>query len=128
MDIKDIKILICDDSFTSRKKLRDFIETLGCVNLFDAENGEEAVNQYKAISPNIVFMDIVMPRMDGIEALKRILEYDSEAVVIMASSVGTQAHLKAAIQAGAKDFLQKPLNAEQISSFIETYCNEGGDE
>ncbi|SEP86889.1 two-component system, chemotaxis family, response regulator CheY [Lachnospiraceae bacterium RM5] len=125
MDIKDIKILICDDSILSRKKLRDYISSLGCENIYDAEDGEDAIAQYTNLNPDLVFMDIVMPRKDGIEALRAILEMDEEAFIVMASSVGTQSYLKDAIKAGAKDFLQKPLDSEQVKQLIDNFCKGG---
>lgn len=125
MNINELRILVCDDSILSRKKLKDCIINLGCAEVFEAADGEEAIAQYEAKKPDIIFMDIVMPKKDGIEALKGILEINSKAKVIMASSVGTQSYLKDAIKAGATDFLQKPLDPEQVKKLINTYC-EGG--
>lgn len=118
MDFKDIKILICDDSMFARKKLGMFIMSLGVENVFEAADGEDAVAKYKENNPDIVFMDIVMPKLTGIEALKQIKEYDKNAKVIMASSVGTQSHLKEAIVNGAYDFVQKPIDDAQIEKLI----------
>lgn len=126
MDIKDLKVLVCDDSILSRKKLKDCIISLGCTNVFEAADGEEAIAQYDANRPNITFMDIVMPKKDGIEALKGILEINPKATIIMASSVGTQSYLKDAIKAGASDFLQKPIDNAQVKKFIDSYCARGG--
>lgn len=118
MDFKDIKILICDDSMFARKKLGMFIMSLGVETVFEAADGEEAVAKYKENNPDIVFMDIVMPKLTGIEALKQIKEYDKDAKVIMASSVGTQSHLKEAIVNGAYDFVQKPIDDAQVEKLI----------
>ncbi len=126
MDIKDLKVLVCDDSILSRKKLKDCIISLGCANVLEAADGEEAIAQYDSNRPNIVFMDIVMPKKDGIEALKGILEIDPKATIIMASSVGTQSYLKDAIKAGASDFLQKPIDNKQVKKFIDSFCSKGG--
>ena len=125
MNISELKILVCDDSILARKKLKDYIISLGCTEVFEAADGEEAIAQYEVNKPDIIFMDIVMPKKDGIEALKGILEINPSAKVIMASSVGTQSYLKDAIKAGATDFLQKPLDPEQVKKLISTYC-EGG--
>lgn len=113
---KDVKILVGDDSILARKQLKDIITTRCDINplFFEASNGQEAVDLYKKESPDLVFLDIVMPVKDGNAAVREIMEYDSNAKVIIASSVGTQSQLKAAIEAGAKDFIQKPLNAEQV--------------
>ena len=126
MEIKDLKVLVCDDSILSRKKLKDCIISLGCAEVYEAADGEEAIAQYKAHTPDLVFMDIVMPKKDGIEALKGIFEINDKATVVMASSVGTQSYLKDAIKAGASDFLQKPIDSEQVKKLIDSYCSKGG--
>lgn len=120
MNINELKVLVSDDSILSRKKLKDCIMSFGCTEVYEAADGEEAIAQYEAHKPDIVFMDIVMPKKDGIEALKGILEIDSNAKVIMASSVGTQSYLKDAIKAGATDFLQKPIDPEQVKRLIDS--------
>ena len=83
-----------------------------------ASNGQDAIDLYKKESPELVFLDIVMPVKDGIAAITEIKAYDKDADIIVVSSVGTQTQLKAAIEAGANDFIQKPLNAEQIHHII----------
>lgn len=118
MDIKDIKILLCDDSMFARKKLGMFLTSIGVVNISEAADGEEAVVKYKENQPDLVFMDIVMPKLTGIDALKAIKEFDPAAKVVMASSVGTQSHLKQAIVLGAYDFVQKPIEDSQIEKII----------
>lgn len=123
MNINELKILVCDDSILSRKKLKNCLITLGCPDVFEASDGEEAVIQFEANKPDIVFMDIVMPKKNGIEALSEILAISPETTVIMASSVGTQSSLKDAIKVGAKDFLQKPIDNEQVKKLINTYCH-----
>lgn len=122
MTINELKVLVCDDSILSRKKLKDCIITLGCAEVYEAADGEEAVAQFEANKPDIVFMDIVMPKKNGIEALSDILAISPNTTVIMASSVGTQSSLKDAIKAGARDFLQKPIDNEQVKKLINTYC------
>lgn len=126
MEIKELKVLVCDDSILSRKKLKDCIISLGCAEVYEAADGEEAIAQYKAHTPDLVFMDIVMPKKDGIEALKGIFEINDKATVVMASSVGTQSYLNDAIKAGASDFLQKPIDSEQVKKLIDSYCSKGG--
>lgn len=125
MNMTDIKILVCDDSILARKKLKDCIISFGCTNVTEATDGEEAVKKYEANKPDLVFMDIVMPKMDGIEAVTAILKIDPSAKVVMASSVGTQSFLKDAINAGAYDFLQKPFDPEQVKRLIENICKGG---
>lgn len=115
---ENAKILIGDDSILARKQLKDILTSLGCTNFLDAANGQEAIDLYKAEKPDLVFLDIVMPVKDGIAAVTEICESDVKADVIIVSSVGTQTQLKQAIEAGAKDFIQKPLNTEQVESII----------
>jgi two-component system chemotaxis response regulator CheY len=115
--LKALDILICDDSLLVRKKLKDLLEELGC-KVYEAQNGLEGFESYKANTPDAVFMDIVMPVLDGIEALKKIKNYDSNAKVIMLSSTGTAAKLTEAIKVGAIDFIQKPYDDEQIRCIL----------
>ena len=118
MKLDDAKILICDDSILARKQLKDIILSFGKPTFIETSNGQGAIDSYKREKPDLVFLDIVMPVKDGNVAIREIREFDSSAEIIIVSSVGTQAQLKAAISAGAKDFVQKPLNTKQISSII----------
>ena len=120
MDITNKKILICDDSVLARKQLMDAVKEIADGAIFlEGRNGTEAIELYKKEKPDIVFMDIVMPEKDGNEALSEIMAFDQDAVIIIVSSVGTQDQLKKAIQLGAKDFIQKPFEKNQISEIIE---------
>lgn len=114
----NFKVMVCDDSIFVRKKMRNILALLGVNNVIEAEDGQQAVDKYKAETPTLVFMDIIMPEKDGIEALSEIMAFDSGARVVMASSVGTQKNLKEAITAGAYDFLQKPIEATDIARII----------
>lgn len=120
MTIKDVTVMICDDSMFARKKMKDYILSLGVAACYEAADGQQAVDNYKEYKPSIVFMDIVMPKKTGIDAVKEIIEFDEDAKIVMASSVGTQNHLKDAINAGAFEFLQKPISNEQVLKLIET--------
>ncbi|MBO6214341.1 MAG: response regulator [Lachnospiraceae bacterium] len=116
------KILIGDDSILARKQIKDIIASIRAdVEFFDATNGQEAVDKFIEIKPDMVFLDIVMPVKDGIDATKGIMEADSDAVIVIASSIGTQTQVKAAIDAGARDFIQKPIRSEQIENVIKNY-------
>ena len=116
------KILIGDDSILARKQIKDIIASIRTdVEFFDATNGQEAIDKFTEIKPDMVFLDIVMPVKDGIDATKGIMEADSDAVIVIASSIGTQTQVKAAIDAGAKDFIQKPIRSEQIENVIKNY-------
>ena len=107
MNINEMTVLICDDSMFARKKLSMSISGFGVKAVYEAADGEEAVSKYREFKPDVVFMDIIMPKVTGIEALKQIIAEDPDAKVIMASS--TQSHLKDALKSGAVDFLQKPI-------------------
>ncbi|MDE6312196.1 MAG: response regulator [Lachnospiraceae bacterium] len=125
MTLKNIKILICDDSILARKKLKDFLALLGCTQVIEASDGQAAIDKYKNENPDIVFLDIVMPLKDGISAVKEIIAYDPAAYICMTSSVGTQENLKEALKSGASDFIQKPLNNDMIIKVIENKVKGG---
>ena len=120
MLLKDAKVLIGDDSILARKQLKDVLSTMGAVHFIEAVNGKEAVEKYIAEKPDIIFRDIIMPIKDGIHAVQEIIAEDPTALIIIVSSVGTQQQLKSAIEAGAKDFIQKPINADQIKAIVST--------
>jgi len=113
-----ITILICDDSILVRKKMKDTLSKIGNITVLEASDGEQAVAQYMDKKPDLVFMDIVMPKKNGVEALKEILSFDKSAKVVIVSSVGTQGNLKEAIEAGAYDFLQKPISDDSVIKII----------
>jgi two-component system chemotaxis response regulator CheY len=114
MSIEDLKILITDDSILARKQLKDIISTLGSPAFVEAKDGQSAIDRYKEEKPDLVFLDIVMPGKDGNAAIQEIMEFDPDATIIIASSVGTQSQLKKALESGAKDFIQKPLDKDQV--------------
>lgn len=118
MKLDDAKILICDDSILARKQLKDIIANYGSPVFLEASNGQDAIDFYKKESPQLVFLDIVMPVKDGNAAIREIVNFDKDADIIIVSSVGTQSQLRAAIEAGANDFIQKPLNEDQVHHII----------
>ena len=121
-DLNGKKVQVGDDSILARKQLIDTVKGYGeGATFIEAKNGQEAVELYKENSPDICFLDIVMPVMDGVAAVKNIVEFDKQAIVIIVSSVGTQSMLKAAIDAGAKDFIQKPIEKEQVEHVLEAH-------
>ena len=121
MGIEDGKVLICDDSILARKQIKDIIASVGSPTILEASNGESAIEIYKAEKPDLVFLDIVMPKKDGNIAIEEIMAFDKDAVIIIVSSVGTHTQLKAALEAGATDFIQKPINQMQLIDAIEKY-------
>lgn len=98
-------ILICDDAAFMRMMIKDILTKNGYNIAGEAENGAKAVEKYNELKPDLVLMDITMPEMDGIQALKKIKETDPNASVIMCSAMGQQAMVIESIQSGAKDFL-----------------------
>lgn len=125
MNFEDAKILICDDSILARKQLKDTISSIGKCEIIEASNGQECIDLYRKYLPDIVFLDIVMPIKDGTTAISEIMEGNPEADIVIVSSVGTQSQLRQAIQLGAKDFIQKPLNVRQIESILNTRFERG---
>ncbi len=107
-------ILICDDAAFMRMMIKDILTKNGYNVAGEAENGAKAVEKYAEVKPDLVLMDITMPEMDGIQALKKIKSNDPSAMVIMCSAMGQQAMVIEAIQAGAKDFIVKPFQAERV--------------
>ncbi|MCR5526736.1 MAG: response regulator [Lachnospiraceae bacterium] len=107
-------ILICDDAAFMRMMIKDILTKNGYNVAGEAENGAKAVEKYAELKPDLVLMDITMPEMDGIQALKKIKASDPGALVIMCSAMGQQAMVIEAIQAGAKDFIVKPFQAERV--------------
>ena len=107
-------ILICDDAAFMRMMIKDILTKNGYNVAGEAENGMKAVEKFKEVNPDLVLMDITMPEMDGIQALKEIMKLDGGAKVIMCSAMGQQAMVIESIQAGAKDFIVKPFQAERV--------------
>ena len=111
-------ILMCDDAAFMRMMIKDILTKNGYNVAGEAENGAKAVEKYNETKPDLVMMDITMPEMDGIQALKKIKETDPNATVIMCSAMGQQAMVIEAIQSGAKDFIVKPFQADRVLEAI----------
>jgi len=107
-------ILICDDAAFMRMMIKDILTKNGYNIAGEAENGLKAVDKYQETKPDLVMMDITMPEMDGIQALKKIKAADPSANVIMCSAMGQQAMVIESIQSGAKDFIVKPFQADRV--------------
>ena len=123
MTVEDIKVLIADDSILARKLIKDTLSEIGCNNFIEAKNGLESVEKFKQEQPDIVFLDIVMPGINGVEATRQIMEADPDAFIVMVSSVGTKSFLQEALEAGARDFLQKPFNGDNLKSIVTKLCD-----
>lgn len=107
-------VLICDDAAFMRMMIKDILSKNGYTVAGEAENGAKAVEKYAEVKPDLVLMDITMPEMDGIQALKKIKAADPSAQIIMCSAMGQQAMVIESIQAGAKDFIVKPFQADRV--------------
>ena len=108
------KILIVDDAAFMRKVIRDTLTKEGYNDIHEAVDGQDAVEKYFEINPDLVLMDITMPNMDGLEALKAIRAKDSNANVVMCSAMGQEAMVVEAVQAGIKDFIVKPFKSDRL--------------
>lgn len=111
------KILVVDDAEYMYEMLGEMLEGY---ELIKASNGIEAVEKYKEFKPDIVTMDIVMDKMDGIEAIKRIMEYDPKALILVISAIGDEDYLKKAVAVGAKGYLWKPFTVRNLLDLLDT--------
>lgn len=107
-------ILIVDDAAFMRMMIKDVLTKNGFQVIGEAENGAKAIEKYKELQPSLTIMDITMPEVDGIQAVKEIRKIDPNAKILMCSAMGQQAMVIEAIQAGAKDFIVKPFQADRV--------------
>ena len=112
------RVLIVDDAVVMRMMIKGILSKNGFEVVGEAQNGVEAVDKYKQLMPDLVTMDMVMPEMDGITAVKQIIADDPNAKIIMCTSMGQQALVVEAIQAGAKSFITKPFQPPKILETI----------
>jgi two-component system chemotaxis response regulator CheY len=108
------RILIVDDAAFMRMMIKDILTKNGFEVVGEAENGAKAIEKYGELKPDLVVMDITMPEVDGIQAVKEIKKSDANAKIVMCSAMGQQAMGIEAIQAGAKDFIVKPFQADRV--------------
>ena len=108
------KILTVDDAAFMRKVIKDTLSKAGYSDIFEAEDGAMAVEKYNEIKPDLVLMDITMPNMDGLEALKAIRAKDGSANVVMCSAMGQESMVMDAVRSGAKDFIVKPFKPDRV--------------
>jgi two-component system, chemotaxis family, chemotaxis protein CheY len=125
-DGQPIRYLVVDDSVFARKNLARMIETFGGQLAGEAGDGAAAITEYDKVNPDIVLMDITMPQMEGIEAAEKIVQKHPEARVVMVSSVGYQENIVAALQRGARHFVQKPVKPEVLYEVIKYVMGEDG--
>jgi len=108
------KILIVDDAAFMRMMIKDILSKNGYEVAGEAENGARAIEKYKELIPDLVIMDITMPEVDGIQAVKEIKKINGDSKIIMCSAMGQQAMVIESIQAGARDFIVKPFQADRV--------------
>ena len=113
-----VRYLIVDDSVFARKSLEKMVESFGGKVAGEAGDGRAAIAEYARTSPDVVLMDITMPEMEGIEAVEKIVERYPDACVVMVSSVGYQDNILAALQKGARHFVQKPVKPETLYEVV----------
>ncbi|MEW6725559.1 response regulator [Desulforudis sp. 1088] len=117
------RVLIVDDAAFMRMMLRNILTKAGYEIVGEAENGRTALDLYKELKPDVVTMDITMPEMNGIEAVKALKQVDPQARIVMISAMGQQAMVMEAVQAGAKDFIVKPFQQDRVLQAIESALN-----
>jgi len=112
-------VLVCDDAVFMRTMIGDILTQAGLEVVGEAESGAQAVERYMALRPDLVTMDIIMPEMGGIEAVRAITGFDPQARVLMCSAMGQQSLVAEAIQAGAKDFVVKPFQPSRVLEAVQ---------
>ena len=112
-------VLICDDAIFMRTMIGDILTQAGFQIVGEAETGVQAVDKYRSLKPDLVTMDIVMPDMGGIDAVREIIKEDPGAKILMCSAMGQQALVIEAIQAGARDFVVKPFQPSRVLEAIQ---------
>ena len=118
------RVLVVDDSRTSRRILKDILDKAGYEVIGEAINGKEAVELYDRLLPDVVTMDITMPEMDGIEALKQIRKAHPDAVIIMVTAAGQKEKMMEAVKLGAAEFVAKPFVEETVLEALEHVAAE----
>ncbi len=113
------RVLVCDDAIFMRTMISDILSGAGYEVVGEAETGVQAIERYKELKPDLVTMDIVMPDMGGIDAVREICKGDANAKILMCSAMGQQALVVEAIQAGAKDFVVKPFQPSRVLEAVQ---------
>ncbi len=118
------RVLVVDDAIFMRKMISDILEGNDMEVVGEADTGTLAVEKYKELKPDLVMMDIIMPEMNGIDAVRHIMAGDSQARIVMCSALGQQALVQDAMTAGAKDFLIKPFNPSRVIEVVSKILNQ----
>ena len=117
-------VLVCDDAIFMRTMISDILSQAGYEVIGEAESGRQAVERYRELKPDLVTMDIVMPDMSGIEAVREICREDPGARILMCSAMGQQPLVVEALEAGAKDFIIKPFQPSKVIEAVEKALKE----
>lgn len=118
------RFMIVDDSLFQRKNLGKFVKQLGSEVVGEASNGREAIDMYRLLNPDLVFMDLVMPEMEGIDAVERLLEIDGDAKIVVVSSLGYSEIVDKALSLGAKQFITKPVDFDETADVVRAVLGE----
>ncbi len=118
------RVLVVDDAIFMRKMISDILEGNDMEVVGEADTGALAVEKYKELKPDLVIMDIIMPEMNGIDAVRQIIANDLQAKIVMCSALGQQALVQDAMAAGAKDFLIKPFNPSRVIEVVSKILNQ----
>ncbi len=121
------RVLLADDALFMREMIREIIEPDGFEVVAEASDGVEAVDQFRKHQPDIVTMDIVMPRLSGIDAVEQIIQLDPSAKIVMCSALGQEALVMEALKAGASDFVVKPFKPEDVLGTLAKVLEKGGE-
>jgi two-component system chemotaxis response regulator CheY len=113
------RILIVDDASNITEMIRSMLESHGHEIAGVAYNGSEAIEKYKALSPDVVLMDLLMPEMDGMQSMRKILEYDQKAKIVVVTALGRASLMREALEAGAVGFVTKPFEIKRLLRAIE---------
>ena len=119
------RVLVADDASFMRQMIREIVEAEGHEVVGEASDGDEAVEEFKRLQPDVVTMDIVMPRRSGIDAVRGIIELDSTAKVVMCSALGQETLVKEALSAGALDFIVKPFKPDAVLETLKKVVEKG---
>ncbi len=118
-----IKVLTVDDNKDNRLTLRLLLDEYEGISIFEADNGKKGVESVKIASPDIIFMDIMMPIMDGIEAVRQIREFNTTSIIVAVSVLGDDEHKNEMLKAGAEDYITKPINEELFKARMKNYIS-----
>jgi two-component system chemotaxis response regulator CheY len=119
------RLLVVDDALIMRAIIKDIAKAAGWEVAGEAANGRECLERYRALKPDLVTLDIVMPELDGVETLRALRQEDASARVVMVTAIDQKAKLSECIQLGAVDFVVKPFDKQRLTSLLRKYAGHG---